>query len=145
MGAVGHHHAPGAAGEQGTGRLLACLTRANHHDRPVLQGGENPLREIDSDRSDGNAAALDAGFGPDLLGDVEGALKGLVQPAAGVAVLQRQFVSPLELARISVSPSTIESSPHATRNRCSTLCGSPVCKLRPREARFGGGRPAGIP
>ena len=40
--------------------------------------------------ADGNAAALDVGFGADVLGDVERALKRLVQSRAGVSVLMRQ-------------------------------------------------------
>lgn len=59
---------------------------------------ENLLREFDRDGGDGDAAALDVGLGADVFGDVEGALEGLVQAAAGVLVLEGEVVGFLELA-----------------------------------------------
>ena len=41
---------------------------------------------------------MDVGLGADLLGDVEGALKGFVQQSTGVVVLEREVVGFLELA-----------------------------------------------
>ena len=63
-----------------------------------LEPAEDLLGQFHRHRADGDAAALDVGFGADVLGDVKRALEGLVQPAAGVAVLERQVVGLLELA-----------------------------------------------
>ena len=122
--AVGDKDAARAAREEGAGGLLAGVAGANDQHVAVAEPAEDLLRQLDRDRADGDAAALDVGFGADMLGDVERALEGLIEPAAGMAVFQREVVGFLELAEISVSPRTIESRPQATLKRCWTLCGS---------------------
>ena len=93
MRAVGDNDAVGAAAEQGARGFLARLTRADDHDRMLVQRTENLLRQFHRHGADGHAAALDVGFRPNLLGHVERFLKGLVQMAAGLLVLQGRFVS----------------------------------------------------
>jgi hypothetical protein len=54
--------------------------------------------QFHGDGSDGDAAALDVGFGADLFGDVEGFLENLVQTAAGVLVPEGGVVGFFQLA-----------------------------------------------
>ena len=96
--AVRHDEAVRTAGEQGARGFLTGLARADDHDLPFVQRIKNFLRQFHGHGGDGDTAALDVGLGADLLGHLEGALESLVQPRAGVPVLEGQVVGFLELA-----------------------------------------------
>ena len=87
-----------AARLQRTRRLLARFARADDENFVFGKRTENFLREFHRRRHHRDAAALNVRFGADMLGDVERALKRLVQSRTGVLVLEREFVGGLELA-----------------------------------------------
>src|SRR5262249_37687383 len=82
-----------------TRSFFARITGANHHHVPLTQVAEDLFSQLDSGGADRDAAALDVGFRPDVFGDIESPLKGLIQSASGMAVLQRQVVRFLELTK----------------------------------------------
>jgi len=96
--AVGDGDLFDAARLEGARGLFAGFAGADDEDFVLGQGGEDLFRKLDGGGHDGDAAALDVGRGADVLGDVEGALEGLVQPGAGVLVREGEFVGVLELA-----------------------------------------------
>ncbi len=98
MRAIRHQDAAGAAREQRAGGLLAGVSRADDHYVAVAQPAEDLLGQFHRHRADRDAAALDVGCGADVLGDVERALEGLVQPPASMAGLEGEVVGLLKLA-----------------------------------------------
>ena len=62
-----------------------------------MKGAEDFLRKFHRDRTDGHAAPLNVGLGANLFGDIERLLKGLVQTAAGMFMLERKLVGLFEL------------------------------------------------
>ena len=98
VGAVGDQDAARAAAEEGARGFFAGLARADDQDGVVGQGTENFFGQLNGDGTDGDAAALDVGFGADLFGDVEGFLENSVQAAAGVLVLEGRVVGFFQLA-----------------------------------------------
>jgi hypothetical protein len=97
VGAVGDEHWAGAPAQEGFGGFLAGVAGAEDHDGAFGEGIEHFFGEIDGHGGDGDAAALDLGFGANLFGDVERALEHAVQEPAGTAVLKGDIVGLLEL------------------------------------------------
>ena len=96
---------------------FACADQ--QHGR-ILQPRERFLRQAHRGGGDRYRVGTDAGVGARPLGGGEGLLEQPVEPVAeragSRAVAQASFTWP----RICGSPSTSESSPVATRNRCRT-------------------------
>jgi len=85
------------------------------HEPGAIERSKIYFREFHGHRTHRqHACALDAGFGADVLGHVEGFLKGFVQSgrrSGRVCSASRRLFS--NWPRISVSPNTIESRPAA--------------------------------
>jgi len=96
---IGHRQAAGAARNQRARSLFARVARADDQHLAVAKAAENLFRQLHGDRPDGDAAALDVGLGADVFGDVEGALKGPVEPGAGMAMLAGQLIRLFKLAQ----------------------------------------------
>src|ERR1051325_6257856 len=60
----------GGGGEEGARGLLAGVAGADDHHVAIVERGKDAFSEFNGDRADRHAAALDAGFGADVFGDV---------------------------------------------------------------------------
>ena len=93
VGTIRHEDAARTARKQGARGFFARIPRANDHDIVVLKRAEDFFGQLDRHGSHRYAAALDVGFGADVFGDIESALKRFVKPLPGMAVLKGQGVS----------------------------------------------------
>src|SRR6266511_2935334 len=118
--AIAHQNIAHPARAQRPRRALAHFARTEKEHFALRQISENLEREINHHRPHRHCAARDLRPAAHLLRNTKGALKKTMQQRPGAPRFARERVRLFTWPRISVSPMTMESSPHTTRKRCRT-------------------------